>query len=103
MAAMGRNAEGAGPSVALLLLAGVVRAPGSGQQLGTPGVRPAAGDAVDGVPQVFEARRVGELAVDDEGHEHREAPGALIGTGEQVVLAPERGPALVPLDMRVRE
>src|SRR5262245_37861653 len=86
-----------GDSVAVSLLAALIREPGGGEQLGDAVLRPAVGDLGEHVAQVLERRRVDEVAADDERLQDGQPPTALVAAGEEIVLTAQSSPALLLL------
>jgi len=83
------------------LLSALVGQPGSGQELVEPGLGPIVGESAKDVAEVLEGRCADQIAVDDEGVQHREPAGAVVGTCEQEIAAADGGPVLLALDMGV--
>ena len=90
--------NGVGGSVGWLLLSALVREPGGGQELPNPGHGPVVGQVPEDVAEVLEGRCADEVTVDDQGVQDREAPGGVVGAGEQPVPAADReSPFILPM------
>ena len=96
-----RAGDDLGSSVGWLLLSALVGQPGSRQELAEPGLGPAVGEPAKDVAEVLEGRCADEVAVDDEGVQHREPASAVVGAREQEIATADGGPALLTLDMGV--
>src|SRR5205085_5105228 len=91
------------PSLSICLLGFLCGGPALGSELVVAGAGETVGDAGEDVAQVVPHRDTEDVAIDDEGLQDGEALGSIVGAGKEVVLATERGAALLALDVGVRD